>query len=168
MITDYLNGVKQTRHNHYVALCPCHKEKTPSLSITIADDGKTICHCFGCGANGLDVVDALGLTTGELFPDDGDFNREEYQAKKQKQFLKAQFMSDYVLIQIGESWLKIGRKFTRHDREVFKAAINRINEYKFNAHKVYEDLIRQEYIENALNCAYFDWTNKTISERYHK
>lgn len=36
-----------------VALCPFHKEKTPSF--TIADD-KEFFHCFGCGAHG-DVVD---------------------------------------------------------------------------------------------------------------
>lgn len=33
----------------YVALCPFHREKTPSFNVI---DGKEIYHCFGCGESG--------------------------------------------------------------------------------------------------------------------
>lgn len=35
--------------NEYIALCPFHYEKTPSLTITKI---KQFYHCFGCGAHG--------------------------------------------------------------------------------------------------------------------
>ncbi len=41
--------LKKRDNNNYVALCPFHKEKTPSFNIS---DNKGFYHCFGCGKNG--------------------------------------------------------------------------------------------------------------------
>lgn len=57
---------KPNGKNKWKALCPVHNEKTPSLGITLKGD-KILMHCFGCGANGSEVMDALGLSIGELF-----------------------------------------------------------------------------------------------------
>jgi len=151
--------IKQTGNNRYLARCPVHNEKTPSLMVTILDDGKTIAHCFGCGADGIAVVEALGLTTSDLFPYDDNFNNGEYQQKKQNIFKRAEFMSDYQLIQLGEAQLKNKKPFTVHDKTVFKAAIDRINQYKFNAHEAYAKLIKQDAMDAALNRAYYEWQN---------
>jgi len=45
--SDYLKLKKQG--NRYVGLCPFHKEKTPSFSIS---PDKNLYHCFGCGVGG--------------------------------------------------------------------------------------------------------------------
>ena len=53
----------ERRGQRFVALCPFHKEKTPSLSL---DPERKLYYCFGCGAGG----DALGLhmeLTGDNF-----------------------------------------------------------------------------------------------------
>ena len=53
----------ERRGQRFVALCPFHKEKTPSLSL---DPERKLYYCFGCGAGG----DALGLhmeLTGDTF-----------------------------------------------------------------------------------------------------
>ncbi len=42
-------SIKKRDNNNYVALCPFHKEKTPSFNIS---DDKGFYHCFGCGKNG--------------------------------------------------------------------------------------------------------------------
>ena len=42
-------SLKKRDNNNYVALCPFHKEKTPSFNIS---DEKGFYHCFGCGKNG--------------------------------------------------------------------------------------------------------------------
>jgi len=48
----------------YMATCPCHNDRSPSLSIT-AKDGITLIHCFaGCEAK--DIVKAVGLTFDDL------------------------------------------------------------------------------------------------------
>jgi DNA primase, catalytic core len=41
--------LKRRDSNNYLALCPFHKEKTPSFNIS---DDKGFYHCFGCGKNG--------------------------------------------------------------------------------------------------------------------
>lgn len=45
--SDYMKLKKQG--NRYVGLCPFHKEKTPSFSIS---PDKNLYHCFGCGVGG--------------------------------------------------------------------------------------------------------------------
>ncbi|WP_234554937.1 DUF7146 domain-containing protein [Thermus caliditerrae] len=52
--------------------CPAHKDRTPSLSIALGQDGRVLLHCFsGCPPEA--VLDALGLEWKDLFPD-GEFD----------------------------------------------------------------------------------------------
>lgn len=44
-------------------LCPLHKEKSPSCSVTIGDDGTLRFHCFGCDAGG-DVLTLIAAVRG--------------------------------------------------------------------------------------------------------
>lgn len=54
------------RGGSYVACCPAHPDKTPSLAIK-ESDGKIILHCFaGCAV--ADIVGAVGMDITELFP----------------------------------------------------------------------------------------------------
>lgn len=69
-LLDRLDLVKQTGPSRWVARCPAHQDRSPSLSIREIDDGKILLHCFaGCGA--LDVLDSLGLAWSALFAADG-------------------------------------------------------------------------------------------------
>jgi DNA primase len=47
-------------HRSYLACCPAHAEKTPSLAITELPDGTVSLHCFS-GCNKEQVLDALGM-----------------------------------------------------------------------------------------------------------
>ncbi len=42
-------SLKRRDKSNYIAICPFHKEKTPSFNIS---DDKGFFHCFGCGKNG--------------------------------------------------------------------------------------------------------------------
>ena len=42
-------SLKKKDNSNFIALCPFHKEKTPSFNIS---DDKGFYHCFGCGKNG--------------------------------------------------------------------------------------------------------------------
>jgi len=81
LVLNLLSGVKNVRNREFSALCPVHNEKTPSLRIKELDGERIIMHCFGCGANGIAVIDALGLDASVLFPprpknERGGFKRE--------------------------------------------------------------------------------------------
>ena len=58
-ILDGLKGVKQTSDG-YMALCPAHDDKNPSLSISVGDNGIPLLYCH-CGCEYKDIMTALGL-----------------------------------------------------------------------------------------------------------
>lgn len=62
-----LDKVKETRDDAWQACCPAHDDRSPSLNIRLADDGKILLKCWsGCGA--ADIVAAVGLELFDLFP----------------------------------------------------------------------------------------------------
>ncbi|MCL5979779.1 MAG: virulence-associated protein E [Gammaproteobacteria bacterium] len=68
-ILHRLEKVKRTAPDKWIALCPAHSDKRPSLSIKQADDGRVLLKCWtGCGA--AEIVSALGLSLADLFAGD--------------------------------------------------------------------------------------------------
>ena len=65
-LLDKLEKVRPTGKDKWVACCPVHGDKNPSMSVA-EKDGRVLCHCFSCGANGLQVIQALGLPPSVLF-----------------------------------------------------------------------------------------------------
>lgn len=66
-IIDRLDGVKPCGPSRWVAKCPAHDDKNPSLSIRETDTGQILIYDFaGCAA--ADVVAAIGLSLADLFP----------------------------------------------------------------------------------------------------
>jgi len=63
-----LEKVKQTSSDQYVACCPAHNDKSPSLSIRALPNGKILLHCFAeCPID--EVLNSIGLTLEDLFPE---------------------------------------------------------------------------------------------------
>jgi len=63
-----LEGVKSTGDHKWVARCPAHDDKSPSLTIRETDDGRVLLHCFaGCPVE--HVLAGAGLTFADLFPE---------------------------------------------------------------------------------------------------
>lgn len=63
-----LDKVKTTGQGRWVACCPAHQDKRPSLHIKECDDGRVLVHCFtGCGVS--DILAAVGLEFSDLFPE---------------------------------------------------------------------------------------------------
>ena len=63
-----LDGVKQTGSGKYVAQCPAHDDKSPSLAIKDCGDGRVLLHCFA-GCETEDVLNAIGLTFSDVMPE---------------------------------------------------------------------------------------------------
>ena len=63
-----LDKVKATGPNRWIACCPAHADKSPSLAIRELEDGRVILHCFaGCPTH--DVLAAIGLEFSDLYPE---------------------------------------------------------------------------------------------------
>ena len=63
-----LRKVKKTGPNRWLACCPAHEDKSPSLSIHQRDSGKIDVHCFA-QCEGRDVLAAIGMKFVDLYPD---------------------------------------------------------------------------------------------------
>lgn len=63
-------GMKVRSSTQLSARCPVHPDVNASLSVTWTDDGaggKILLKCHGCSASAQDIVDALGISTSDLF-----------------------------------------------------------------------------------------------------
>lgn len=69
-IKDFLNNFKNVKligNNEYMALCPAHNDKNPSLSIGLSSDGeKILLHCHA-GCETKDILNNVGLTLKNLY-----------------------------------------------------------------------------------------------------
>jgi hypothetical protein len=71
-----LDGVRQNGQGKWLAICPAHADKKPSLALKVVDDGKVLLHCFaGCAVH--DVVAALGISLADLFPKTANFDHSK-------------------------------------------------------------------------------------------
>lgn len=67
ILLSLLSKVKRTKPDSWLAYCPAHDDKSPSLSIRETADGRVLVHCFaGCAVH--EIVSAVGLDTSDLFP----------------------------------------------------------------------------------------------------
>jgi DNA primase len=63
-----LNKVQNKGSGKWMACCPAHDDSDPSMAISQTKSGKILVKCFaGCSA--LDIVQSMGLTLQDLFPD---------------------------------------------------------------------------------------------------
>jgi hypothetical protein len=63
-----LEKVKRTGAETWIACCPAHQDRTPSMTVRETGDGLILVHCFaGCGIDS--ILSAVGMEVGELFPD---------------------------------------------------------------------------------------------------
>ena len=97
-------SLKKRDNNNYLALCPFHKEKTPSFNIS---DDKGFYHCFGCGKNG-DIFNYLMETENLSFVE--ALNKLADQAgintNKQNYFVDPKIKNHFNLLKrVSESYI---------------------------------------------------------------
>jgi len=80
-----LNKVTQKGNGKWLACCPVHNDKSPSLGID-DDNGVVLIHCFGCGASGPEVAEKLGIDISELFPPRENVDYENYKRQSRVYF----------------------------------------------------------------------------------
>lgn len=63
-----LTKVKRTGRESWVACCPAHEDKNPSMTVTEKDDGRVLIHCFaGCSVDS--ILGAVGMTFSDIYPE---------------------------------------------------------------------------------------------------
>jgi hypothetical protein len=132
MIDDLLSRldkVRKTGPGRWIACCPAHDDKSPSLSIRELEDGRVLLHCH-CGCSPADVLAAVGLEFADLFPPDsraiGHANPER------RPFPAADVLRalnrEALVVAAAAGFLLEGRALSDEDRERLALAFERIQE----------------------------------------
>lgn len=111
-----LAGVRDRGQGQWLAQCPAHKDKSPSLSVKETDDGRILLHDFaGCAP--ADIVAALGLEMTDLFPDRPAANsgsRRSQHRLSHRDALRLLRREAFV-VSIAAGWVRSGTRLTDKD-----------------------------------------------------
>jgi len=119
-------GVKQTRRGHWIAKCPSHDDRHPSLAIRQLDNGKILIHCFG-GCTASEVLSAVGLSLEDLFPE----RQEGYtSARERRPFFAADILRcishEALIVSIAALNVAKGVELSEEDRKRLLVAASRL------------------------------------------
>jgi hypothetical protein len=67
-LLSLLSGVRRTGDGRYIAKCPAHDDRSPSLSLRECNDGRVLVHCFA-GCETEDVLAAVSLSFSDVMPE---------------------------------------------------------------------------------------------------
>ena len=129
VLLDRLEGARATGPGRWVARCPAHVDRGPSLSVRDAGDGRTLVHCFA-GCDVADVLAAVGATWDDLFPprsrNDAPQRRHRERVASAEQALKCLAVESQIVAIIGGD-LARGVALSDSDRQRLLLAVGRIN-----------------------------------------
>lgn len=131
MIADILprlDKVRKTGRGNWLACCPAHEDKSPSLSIREENDGRILVHCHaGCGFE--EIVNAVGLGHEPWFPpkQEDDFKPSVRRAYPAADVLEAvQF--ETLLVATAACNIANGITLSVEDKDRIMVAYERISE----------------------------------------
>jgi len=121
-----LQGVRRTGPGSWIARCPAHPDRTPSLTVREVDDGRVLVHCFtGCEVEA--VIGAVGLEWDALFPPRMEVDRKP---GLRQPFLAADVVRalgfEALLVATAAANLAHGVALAEEDRERLMLAAERI------------------------------------------
>ena len=128
-ILDRLEKVTGSK-GKWMACCPAHQDKSPSLAVTETDD-RVLVHCFS-GCDTQDVTAAIGLNLADLF-----YNKlagAEITERKRQRFEKV-LKSERIQVAIINAVEKVERPLTTHERNRRSLGQQRINKIEGALHE---------------------------------
>jgi len=115
-----LDKVRHTGKDSFIACCPAHKDRSPSLAIKFGQGGRTLLHCFaGCEVG--DILDSVGLTMDDLFDEPLRHNKPltSEQEQRRAKYEGHKIWRANIYLQIITGALKDGESLT--DAQISKA-----------------------------------------------
>jgi len=128
-VLDRLEKVTGSK-GKWMACCPAHQDKSPSLAVTETDD-RVLVHCFS-GCDTQDVTAAIGLNVADLF-----YNKlagAEMTERKRQRFEEV-LKSERIQVAIINAVEKVERPLTNHERDRRSLGQQRINKIEGALHE---------------------------------
>lgn len=127
-LLDRLHGVRANGPGRWVARCPAHEDRSPSLSIRETSDGTILIHDFA-GCSPTDILSAVGLELKDLFPEPLEHHKAPVRDRRHqhaaREALKAISLETAVVL-IAAEYAAKGRPLSDADRERLAVAAGRI------------------------------------------
>jgi hypothetical protein len=117
------------RNGSWVACCPAHEDRSPSLSIR-EDGDRVLVHCFA-GCDVADVVAAVGLGLEDLFPPRVQSTPEQPQQRRTRLYagdVLRCLHAEALVVMVAAHNLANGVRLTQEDRDRLGVAWQRIDE----------------------------------------
>ena len=119
-----LQKVKPKGKGQWIACCPAHEDKSPSMTIAQADDGRVLVHCFaGCSTE--QILSSVSLTFDDLYPP-----RALDHVKSSRPYIGRAVIDaiayEALLVVVAANMLAKGEPLTEHDRQRLITAASRI------------------------------------------
>ena len=70
-----LQKARKTGKNSWLACCPAHQDKNPSMSVSEGTDGRILVHCFSHECSIEDITSAVGMEVKDLMPENLGYHR---------------------------------------------------------------------------------------------
>jgi len=123
-ILERLDGVRTTGNSTWIARCPAHDDKNPSMTLREADDGRVLMHCFsGCPVE--HIVASVGLEMTDLFPDSRETHKPVSRPLPAADVLRC-INQDLYLMHIYARQMAHGAEMTAGDRSQMADCAHRI------------------------------------------
>jgi hypothetical protein len=121
-----LDKVKQNGQGKWLACCPAHNDRSPSLAIKQTDDGKLLLHCFsGCQVS--EIVTAVGLELSDLMPVSTKYQKGTKPPKFNKYELFDRLMHESIILSLAIRQLLNFQDLSSEDEARVLVAENVIN-----------------------------------------
>ena len=126
-ILQRLRNVKPSGGNQFMACCPAHEDRTPSLSIKDVGGGRILINCLaGCATE--DVLSSIGMDWSDIMPEKTTHHRAK--PTKDRVYatdaLKA-IRHEAQIVMICAMDMKKGRQLPQETHERLELAMTRIN-----------------------------------------
>lgn len=173
VISQYVN-LKRSGRNFF-GLCPFHKEKSPSFSVS---PDKQIFHCFGCGAGGnvihfiskienADFKEAIGILAnraGIELPTLNNYEDNKIALLKSKVYEINQIAAEFYHQNLYKQTSKIGQEYIKKRKLDNKTLKSFLIGYSGNFDELYRILKQKGFTEEEILAS--SLVNKTDDGKY--
>ena len=121
-----LDKVKPTGNGKYLACCPAHPDKSPSLAIKKTDDEKLLLHCFS-GCSVIDILAAIGLELSDLMPENPNYQKGNKPPRFNKYELFDRLIHESIILSLAIRQLLNFQDLSAEDETRVLVAENVIN-----------------------------------------
>lgn len=122
--------VRKTGAESWVACCPAHEDKSPSMTVRETADGMVLLHCFA-GCSFESIIGAAGIQADDLFPEKlpaGDPPGKPIKRRYPAADVLLMVEREMQVMAVVAGDLAEGRRLPPHDVERMRVAQKRIEE----------------------------------------